>query len=484
MTDFFKKILPERSRRQKPVIQDIVPKRKNIQPAAVSRLPAAEPKRAQAEPPVSAIEPPQSMIQKLRTELRKTAPQNPKEEFNVNIWEPQRPKIADFSKIFTKKRIAVAGGIAIFLSLVVILSTKGAALTLTLRPVSAKIPIPSTEITADVKVNSPNQETRKIPGLKIVTEQTYQKSFPSSGRKYVEDYARGRLNVFNAYSSAPQILISGTRFIEPSGKIFKLTKTVTVPGARIEEGKIIPSAMETEVAAEKPGQDYNIGPSNFSIPGFKGTPKYDAFYGKSSSLFDGGFKGETKVVTSGDIKSAEVEVTRELFNQLKSSLHEKTPSGDEFAVLDGSRSILIVEVNSPKQNERKDEFAVSARGTGEIFVFKNADLTGLLSIALLSPDRPSTLITDSAKLAFKNVRLDAIKGELKFTVEGEALGVRTMPVDEIKSVAVAKRITMLENYLRNRPEIAGFVINNFPFWRWRTPSDPRAIEIKIELPNN
>ncbi len=75
-----------------------------------------------------------------------------------------------------------------------------------------------------------------------------------------------------------------TRFLALDGKIFRLTKGITVPGAKIVEGKIIPSSIEAAVIADQPGEAYNIGPvSRFSIPGLKGTPKYEAFYAESKA---------------------------------------------------------------------------------------------------------------------------------------------------------------------------------------------------------
>ena len=90
-----------------------------------------------------------------------------------------------------------------------------------------------------------------------------------------------------------------------------------MPGAKIEEGKVIPSLIKARVAAEKAGDEYNIGPiDKFFIPGFKGSAKYNGFYAKSESNMAGGFVGEEAYPTDEDIKSAKLKIAKSLGRNL------------------------------------------------------------------------------------------------------------------------------------------------------------------------
>lgn len=469
MSEFLKKIVPppEGGGGKKVIVEDIIPKRKLIEP----HVKKIEKRGAATEKTGTVIE-----------VAREKTTERPLTELPVKKWQPATRPFLAFRGIKISGRFLVGAGVAALVIFFVILSTAFARLDIVVRPVSAKIAIPALAITADTKILAINADEKKIPALKIAIEKTYQEAFSSSGKKYIETLARGRIEIFNAFSSAPQVLIGGTRFTEPSGKVFKLLKTITIPGAKIEEGKIIPSSIGADIAAEKAGEDYNIAPADFAIPGFKGTPKFAAFYAKSDSIFSGGFKGEARVVNATDIKNAQEKVSQTLFNQLKAALQEKLPSDDEFMSLDGSRSILIEEVKNPKADERLDTFPANAAGRAEMIIFRKSDLLNLLARALLSPERPSTILADSFKPNYKNVRLDTKNGQLAFNLEGEALAVRIIPADEIKSASVSKTTAELESYLRNRTEIEGFVIKNFPPFRWRTPVRPEAIEVRIELP--
>jgi len=98
----------------------------------------------------------------------------------------------------------------------------------------------------------------------------------------------GEIMLFNEYSSETQNLIASTRFLSSDGKTFRSIEDMIVPGATFNGNEIIPSSINIEVVADHIGADYNIGPSSFTIPGFKGSDKYSGFYGKSNMPMNGG----------------------------------------------------------------------------------------------------------------------------------------------------------------------------------------------------
>jgi len=112
--------------------------------------------------------------------------------------------------------------------------------------------------------------------------------------------ASGIITAFNEYGSEPQLLIASTRFLSSNGKIFRTTKDVYVPGAQLNDDEIIPSSIDVEVMADYLGAEYNISPSDFTIPGFKGTVKYESLYGKSNTAISG---GSMKTIEDNDLKA-------------------------------------------------------------------------------------------------------------------------------------------------------------------------------------
>ena len=117
---------------------------------------------------------------------------------------------------------------------------------------------------------------------------------PANVEREVAERAEGAIIVYNAYSAAPQRLIKNTRFTTEDGKIFRAKDSVVVPGTTIENGKVIPGSVEALVVADEPGEAYNMGLSDFTIPGFKGDPRYDKFYARGKTEMTGGFSGTKK----------------------------------------------------------------------------------------------------------------------------------------------------------------------------------------------
>lgn len=171
-------------------------------------------------------------------------------------------------------------------------------------------------------------------GVKTVHfEEAIQGSADTHGEQQVEEKALGSLIIYNEFSSDPQVLVKRTRFETPDGKIYRIQDQVTVPGAVIKDGKVTPSSIQTTVYADEAGEEYNIGASDFTIPGFRGSPRFEKFYAHSSAPMEGGFKGKAKVVTENDAStlasSLETQLSEELQRRVLSELPEDLfiPSG-------------------------------------------------------------------------------------------------------------------------------------------------------------
>ena len=111
-----------------------------------------------------------------------------------------------------------------------------------------------------------------IPGELLTLEKTESGEFSATGMKEVSQKAKGKITIYNVYSSQSQSLVP-SRFQAEDGKIFWTIKSVVVPGAILKDGKTTPGQIEADVAAGEAGEAYNIGPAKFSMPALKNTAK-------------------------------------------------------------------------------------------------------------------------------------------------------------------------------------------------------------------
>lgn len=116
--------------------------------------------------------------------------------------------------------------------------------------------------------------------------------------------ARGTVVIYNKFSADPQSLVATTRLESSEGKVFRLVEGVTVPGMTGNQA----GAIEATVIADQPGVSYNIAGTTFTVPGFKGSPKYEKFSAQSNKAMAGGSDATgsgLRVIAKEDIEKAE-----------------------------------------------------------------------------------------------------------------------------------------------------------------------------------
>ena len=337
-----------------------------------------------------------------------------------------------------------------------------------------------TEITADKNINSIDLENNEIPAQIFQIETEDSRTFPTTGEKEDEEKAKGTIVIYNQYSSSEQTLVKTTRFLSENGKIFRLTDTVVIPGASIDEGKIIPSSKEVTVEADEAGDAYNIGPSKFTIPGFEGTAKYAAFYGQSSAPMTGGAKGMMKVATKEDIDGAIQIVSAELKNKVSDEFKQKIPT--ELKMLDNSQVLEVTESDSTLDaDEPGKEFTVTVKVKAWGLAFKEDDVLSLIKNNIndkISQDK--ILIPSTIKVDYENVKTDSAKSKTDFIAQAQAKTAWNIDEDLIKKDLAGKDEIEVRKYLSSLAEIETAKVIFWPFWVKRIPTNKDKIKIVIK----
>ncbi len=310
-----------------------------------------------------------------------------------------------------------------------------------------------------------------------------EESIPVSGgtEKNVEEKAYGKVIIYNSYSSAPQNLNVDTRLIATNGKIYKTDKKVLVPGLK-KDGT--PGSVEVGIWAEKAGVDYNSGPLDLQILGFKGTSKYEKFFVKSKGEITGGFVGTR--IELGELEK--LAVFGELKNKLKKKLLEKAESQIPADV------ILYKDAISFTINEENIGPIVSG---GEAKAFMKATFYGILikesELAKKIAQKQIDQYTDAPifipqirdlKFEFKNsdIPLNEIK-DLDFGLTGNIVVVFKVDEEKLKNELLGKQKNILSEILPNFPSIKSAELSLKPFWLQKFPSNLKAISIEINYPH-
>ena len=383
------------------------------------------------------------------------------------------------SRFFTLKRVflfllaivLIAGGIFVYF----ILPKAEVSINPKKEPVQFE-----TELIADKNINTVDPENGIVPAQVFQVETEDTRTFPTTGEKDVSEKAHGQITIYNQFSSSEQTLVKTTRFRSESGKIFRLTDTVIIPGASIEEGKIIPSSKQVYVEADEAGDAYNIGPTKFWIPGFEGTAKYTAFYGISSSAMTGGAKGKMKVATKEDIDGATQIVSLELKNKAKDEFTKSIPK--ELKLLDNSETLEVTEASaSLKADQPGESFTVNVKARAWGLAFKEEDILSAVKQTIESKIAADKfLIQASIELSYSNVKTDPSQGKATFSCQIDAQAGWSIDENKLKNDLAGKSETEVRQYLGALAEIETAKVTFWPFWVKKIPSNKSKITIIIE----
>jgi hypothetical protein len=337
------------------------------------------------------------------------------------------------------------------------------------------------KVTVDSKISQLNVSAKVIPGENIEEEKEISQEFPSSGKIKKEAKAQGQIRVYNAYSTSLQVLVANTRFISDTGKLFRSIKKVTIPGGKYEKGKLVPGTLDIQVVAAEAGEDYNIGPSTFSLPGLTGTERYYSVYGKSFSQMTGGLKGEVLQVTQGDLQIAKSILIDNLKKESKNSLLAKL--SEDFVLLDETISQEVLEATGTAEaGAEVSSFAYRVKIKSKGLGFQKQNLDNFaeefvgLKIAETQKIQPETL-----KVNFTPESINMNLGQIVLNLEISAKIYLDIDVVSIEKLILGKSIKETQILLENQPEVTKVEIKPWPFWLKNIPGDIKKTSLNLSF---
>ena len=364
----------------------------------------------------------------------------------------------------------------IFLTLVILLGVgtlfffNGASVTITLKTESIPVDVLLTS-TSDAA-----SATSTLPYKVLPVQKEGIKEINASGAMVeVEKKASGTIVIYNNYSSASQVLIATTRFETPEGFIYRLDKGVTVPGTKVVSGKTVPGSVEGVVTSDIAGSKYNIDKTDFTVFGFKGTPKYDGFYARSKTALTGGFSGTMPEVGDADLKAANNELKQTLSTQALEEIKKSKPTGYVFFDK-GVRSTFSSEIG-PATNGKA---VVTGKLVVEALIFDQSQVEEIIARNQNSQKYHfDNLETLDFSIENQNPVSSFISGPiLLINLSGILTSGQSFDEEALKNALSGKSKSQLPQILKLYPEIIKAKATVLPFWS-SFPSNTDKIKIIV-----
>ncbi len=338
------------------------------------------------------------------------------------------------------------------------------------------------EIEVNLSQTTPDFTEKIIPGSFFETEEEKWQKFKATGKDSIEGKAEGMIRVYNSQSPVRSITLRATtRFLSAEGsKIFRAPDKIYLPPASIVGGKVIPSFKDVKVIAQEAGEEYNIGPTKFSVPGLTGTPLYYTVWAESFEPMKGGFKKEILVVSENDLESARDILKKDIKNLAENSLKNQLPEG--FVLAEEGSIIDDIEVSCiEKTGEQVPEFNCQGKVKIKALAFRLSDLKNLAMEFIKSRIPPlKDFDSESLSLEYRARNLLGEEGKMildlktgvniydRISKEILLAQIRGKSEDEIREI-------VFESY----PQIIKAEFKFWPFWVKKAPKSSDRINIEV-----
>jgi len=382
--------------------------------------------------------------------------------------------------------LAIAIAAVVIIGGGVLWSTLNAKLFLTLRMKQEPL-----ELHEEVELNVTQTEVdvaKRIAPAKFIEEvQEKTQTFKATGVAFEDKKAEGTIKVYNN-SNPPSALtlVVGTRFLSSGGgKVFKATEKIVLPAPVKQGSKVVASVTEVKVAAQEVGEDYNIGPSKFSIPGLSGTRFYYTAWGESEEAMTGGSRKEVAKISNVDSENARTNLYSALKDSALSAIKQEISDGyvlDGRALIEDDFSFTCSEPSSTTVTS-VGELAFTCQGKLSLkaLVYKADDLKAL-----------ALDLFNKRKAASRNLREDSLQVSIvpKGAVTQSGRLVISLGAG-IKTYEALNQDVFLNQILgKDKEQINQLVADNFPqverveakfwpFWIRRAPSDAQRVKTRL-----
>jgi hypothetical protein len=321
-------------------------------------------------------------------------------ELNVNEVEPKSAEDAEPSLVIgkefqeslpvathhnkikpLKRPVQIPRWLPIIISALIIILLIGSAAVLIIIPTSSvKVSVPAEKLSKKVSTvldtTISASTDQKLAGL--IHDQTIEQTGTANatGKKQVGDKAKGIITVSNSWTSDPITIAKDLVITSDSKHQFRVVAATQIPGVTISKknGQFTetPGRADVSVIADQPGDQYNLGPTTFSIAGYTSDVS-----GASAKAFSGGTSRELTIVMEKDIENAKTDASSKLQTSAKELLASQI-SESEVLINQTVSNVTYTDADH-KIGDESNSVSVKASGKAIVHTSNKSDVISYLT---------------------------------------------------------------------------------------------------------
>ncbi len=311
-----------------------------------------------------------------------------------------------------------------------------------------------------------------LPYTVITVQKDAVKSVPAESSLTANDSAQGTIVISNAQTK-PQTLITNTRFQSSNGLTFRIHAPVTVPAGTATA----PGKLTVTVYADQPGQNYNIGPSSFTVPGLQGSAAYTLVTAQSTGAMVGGFAGTRAAVSQATDDATHAALQGTLAASLQAELQQKVPKDN--VLVPGSS--VTTYTTLPDTATSTQSVSLAVQGTLTAVVFPKDALAKAIAYKDIGTYSGEPVTLDSVgKLSLTPASTSTPATDTyPFTLSGTTNIIWKVDTAKIAGAVAGKTRDSAQSILIGFPEVDKVVLVLRPFWTSTFPQDPNHIKVMV-----
>ncbi len=364
---------------------------------------------------------------------------------------------------------AAVGVVVLCAVLGLLLSTLFAGAKITVHARAAEVTPPAT---MDAKINPAAGE---LGYTAMTVTRAATTSVTATGVKPVSRPASGVITIYNSFGTESQRLIANTRFEAQDGKIYRIRDSITVPGAiKAANGTLTPGSISATVYADSPGVEYNRTETRFTIPGFKGDPRYTAFYAEGKAI-TGGFVGSEPAVAASDLAKAQALLRSELEKGINAAITSQIPEG--FTPVAGAFDVTYSDIAQTAGAGNSATLSQSA--TASAAIVRVGDVAAAIARKVVEGYKGEAVtLKEPSALTITTATTTKPVGLLSLRLSGSVTLLWQYDAEALKQALIGKEKSSFESILNGfEPAITGAEAEVRPFWKSAFPSNAEKITI-------
>ncbi len=327
------------------------------------------------------------------------------------------------------------------------------------------------EVKADFLVDvARNPGEGEVKGDVLEMQDALTQSFPSASNSSVDAQAEGRVKIASNLGHA-QTLIATTRLLTADGKLFRIKKTVTVPGT---------GSVEVDAYADLPGTQGEITTATFTIPGLNPDLRKH-FTVTIVTPFTGG-KKDGRVITQQDIDKATEVVSKKLGEDLSNRLRQKAKDAGVSTDGEDIKLEIVSKTTDVSVGSSAEQFSLTVTVKAIAVFYDKAAFEAIvrakLAERLMEDHALLSLDQGSVTKEIDKRDLTAGRATLQTSAKGiEVLSAKSRSLDPQKFTGIS--VDAAQKYLQSLDGVASASVQTKPFWTYRMPNVAEHIKVEV-----